>query len=207
MVNKKPEKALTQQEIWSRISSQWKEFRKIPKKEVEDFLKHKKGRVLDLGCGTGRHFIEQEGLKFYGTDFSQQMLELAKKKAADKGIDVELKHSGADNIPYKDCFFDYVIYIAVLHCIMSKEKRKESLKEIFRVLKPHGEVFIAVMGINSPRAKNKGDVIIPWTRDGKRYERYYYIYDKDELIRVVKSAGFKILKIWEDRNINIIAKK
>lgn len=48
-------------------------------------------RILDLGCGTGRHAIElaARGFAVTGVDFSPRMLEVARRNAADRGVRVE----------------------------------------------------------------------------------------------------------------------
>jgi len=37
--------------------------------------------------------------------------------------------------------------------------------------------------------------------NGRKYERYYYLYEKDELEGLLKGVGFEVLKSWEDDNI------
>ena len=49
--------------------------------------------------------------------------------------------------------------------------------------------------------------MIPWTVGDIKYERYNYIYDKGEFEDLLKSVGFKIIKIWEEKNINVVVEK
>jgi len=194
---------MNQEEVWNTIAEKWAEFRIKPLEDVKNFLENKFGKVLDLGCGSGRHFTKSDDLQFYGVDFSEKLLEIAKKKNY-----VELKKSETNKIPYDKIFFDFVLLVRVLHCIDSEEKRKETLREVYRVLKKNGEVFISVWGRGQERLKNKPkETFIPWTVEREKIERYTYIYDKEELIKNLKKTGFKIIKVWEDRCINIIAKK
>jgi 2-polyprenyl-3-methyl-5-hydroxy-6-metoxy-1,4-benzoquinol methylase len=44
---------LTQQQIWNIIAEPWRKFRHKAPEDIEEFLKTKKGKVLDLGCGRG----------------------------------------------------------------------------------------------------------------------------------------------------------
>lgn len=70
-------------------------FTKNTKVEVQflvDVMKLEPGmRLLDVGCGTGRHAVELAslGLKVTGVDFSSGMLDQARQKADDRGVDVE----------------------------------------------------------------------------------------------------------------------
>lgn len=74
----KPE--ISQDKIWDEISVPWKNFRVKPVEEVVNFLKNKEGKILDLGCGSGRNFTKTKG-KIYGVDFSNNMLKFAKAYA------------------------------------------------------------------------------------------------------------------------------
>lgn len=194
---------MDQEKVWDAVSKNWAEFRNRPVNEVVEFLQGKKGKVLDLGCGSGRNFIESNDLKIYGVDFSQKLVDIAKERNyvdVDKGV--------TDNIPYDDGFFDYVVFVRVLHCVEAEERRRESLREVYRVLKKGGEAVISTIGPRNQRIKNKPkEWLMPWTVDGVRYERYNYTYDKDEFEGQLKDAGFEIVKIWEEKNILAVVRK
>ncbi len=201
----------TQQQVWNKIAEQWNKYRETPSPTVINFLKNKTGKILDLGCGSGRNFSAiPKTAEIYAIDFSQEMLEHAKKK----NIAEELTLSTTDKIPYKDNFFDSIICIALLHCIPKKQHRKNTIKEIYRTLKPKSQALISVWSRSSPRLKNKSkECFIPWTTSKQsekhieKQERFTYIYDKEELEKEVTQAGFTIIKSWEERNLNIIAEK
>lgn len=200
---------MNQEEVWNKIAEPWKEFRTKVSPTVERFLKDKKGKILDIGCGSGRNFIKIKGLRWFGIDFSEKMLKYAQENAKEKGISVELKKSDSARIPYPDNYFDYVLCYAVLHCINSVKKRNKTLREIYRVLKPKGQVLISVWGKNSPRLKSKEkECFVPWTiKEKTKIKRYTYIYDRKELEEIIEKIGFKILNSWEERNINLIVQK
>jgi ubiquinone/menaquinone biosynthesis C-methylase UbiE len=183
---------MKQEKVWDTIAGDWNEFRKNPVEEVVDFLEGREGKVLDLGCGSGRNFSNIDDLDFYGVDFSEELLKFAREKGY-----VELKKGEVGDIDYGDGFFDYVICARVLHCVEGIDKRKKALCEIYRVLKNGGEALISVWG-KQDRVKNKGkEFYLPWGD----VERYTYIYDKDELVRVLEEVGFKILEVSEGDNL------
>jgi len=201
------EKKLSQEQVWNSIAEKWNEYMEKPLSEVLDFLKNKKGKLLDLGCGSGRHFIEFNGT-IYGVDFSEKLLSLALKKSESIDKKIILIKSSADKLQFKDNFFDCAIFIRALHCIDSENARRRSVKELHRVLKPEARAFIQTWGKNNSRLKTKDkECFIPWTVNGKKYLRHTYIFDKEELEKMLKKSGFVVEKIWEDRNINVIVKK
>lgn len=209
----------SQEKVWDEIAKHWNDFREVPSPSVVGFLKDKKGRVLDLGCGSGRNFSAmKKDVKLYAVDFSKEMLDYSAKKAAEMKLNAVFEKAETDKLPFEDDFFDATICAAVLHCIETKKKRQKTIKEIYRTLKPGCEAFISSWGRNSPRLKNKPkECFVPWSvkndkefRKGEgeiKQERYTYIYDLEELKKEVEDAGFKIEKIWEERNVNVIVRK
>jgi ubiquinone/menaquinone biosynthesis C-methylase UbiE len=197
-------KTPNQEQVWDKIAKKWQEYRQRPKPAIDEFLKGKEGKILDIGCGSGRHFIKSKNTEFYGIDFSKEMIKLAKKRQ----IAVDLQQSPASKIPNLDNFFDYAIFAAVLHCLTLLD-RKKALKELHRVLKPKGKAIITVLSKAHKRVKNKpSPCLIPWTLENEKLQRYYYIYKKEELEKELKEAKFKITKSKEDnQNISIIVEK
>ncbi|PIO08696.1 hypothetical protein COU59_00515 [Candidatus Pacearchaeota archaeon CG10_big_fil_rev_8_21_14_0_10_34_12] len=192
-----------QKEIWNEIAKPWKSFRVKPIQEVAEFLKNKKGKILDLGCGSGRHFIKNKFQEFYGVDFSEEMLKHAEAFAKKEKIDVALIKADVFKLPFKDNFFDAAIFIAALHCLETQEKRRKSLEELFRVLKRNSEVLVTVWDKNQEKFKNeKKEVIIPWKYEGKEYPRHYYLYETHEILGLLKNGGFKIVQVNNSKNPN-----
>jgi len=197
-----------QKEIWNKIAPEWNEF-KIEKKAIHtlNFLKKQKGKILDLGSGSGRYLQKIPKGKMYLVDFSEEMIKLAKENAKKEKIEAEFFVSDISKLPFEDNFFDGAICIASLHCIKGKPKRKKILKELFRVLKPKAQAEIGVWNKASPRFKNAGkEKLVAWRDKGKRY---YYLYEKKEIYKEVKETGFKI--IWKEEPsfsmVNFIVEK
>ena len=90
----------------------------------------------------------------------------------------------------------------------SEEKRIETLKETYRVLKNGGEMILSTWAKGHARIENRGkEFFVPWTVGEKKVQRYTYIYGKDELIEQLKSVGFEIISVEEGKNIIIKVKK
>jgi len=196
---------MDQEKVWDRIAKPWKGFRNYEVSHVLEFLEGKSGKILDLGCGSGRNFVEKKGLDFYGVDFSKKMVALARER----GIAREVKKGDVSSVPYDDGFFDYVIFNAVLHSVDSKKKRKKGLGEVYRVLKSGGEAVISVWGEKGCKRLGKGvkEGFASWSVDGGKLERYTYIYEAEELRRDLENVGFEVLDLEEGWNIVVIVRK
>jgi ubiquinone/menaquinone biosynthesis C-methylase UbiE len=201
---------MQQREVWEKIAEPWQKFRTQLPPTVEKFLAGKKGKILDVGCGSGRNFLAIDGLEWTGVDFSEKMIDFSRVEAERKRIDVNLKVACAEDLPFDDESFDAVLFYATIHCIDSAEKRRRSLEEIYRVLKKGGEALISGWGFNSPRLKNKEkECYVPWgVREGEgKVDRYTYIFELDELAKLCESVGFEVLQKFEERNVNVVVKK
>lgn len=200
-------KHISQKEVWNSVAPLWKDYRTKSPDFVKDFLKNKKGNILDLGCGSGRNFSAIKG-KVFAVDFSPEMLKYAKQLAKKLKIKAEFFETEASNLPFKDNFFDSAIYIASLQCIDTEEARQNSLKELFRVLKPGAKALISVWSKNSKALHGRtGKLQIGWAKDNKQIKRYYFIYEREQLKSALRSKGFKIISVKEDSNIMIVVQK
>lgn len=95
-------------------------------------------RVLDVGCGTGRLALAlaERGAKIWGVDASAEMLEQAR---AAVGRRVGLKRGRAEELPFKDSWFDRAVLRLVVHLV----DRPRALPELARVLAPGGRAVVA----------------------------------------------------------------
>ena len=103
-------------------------------------------KVLDVGCGTGSLAIAAKGKagpdgEVHGIDAAPEMIEVARQKAARKGVDVGFHVGLIEEIPFPDGHFDLALNTFVLHHLPHDLKRK-GFAEIRRVLKPGGR-FVA----------------------------------------------------------------
>jgi len=195
-----------QEAVWDNIAQEWHEYKKIPAQHVKKFLDESSGKVLDLGSGSGRNMQKINEGKMYLVDFSKKMLELAQDKAKKEKIEIETKKGELFEIPYEDNFFDFAICISALHCIEGKENREKSIEEIYRVLKPKAKALIGVWNVKSKRFRDKNkERMIGWTNKGNRY---YYLYDEEEIHNAFKNKGFRIIETHNsEMMINFIAEK
>ncbi len=103
------------------------------------------GLFLDVGCGSG-HLIVQiaqkfENLDLIGIDISDEILDLAKKRAVKIELNkkVEFKKANVENLPFPDNSVDFIISSLSLH---HWSDPKLAFKELLRILKREGTLLI-----------------------------------------------------------------
>jgi SAM-dependent methyltransferase len=114
-------------------------------KRVTDLLAEN-SRVLDLGCGTGRHVVHFShlGHDVYGFDASPTAISMTQDWLNEENLKSDLRiHLMEEPFPYDDGFFDAVISIQVIHHNLVRDIKK-TVYEIERVLKPGGILFVTV---------------------------------------------------------------
>lgn len=106
-------------------------------------------RVLDLGCGTGTLTIlikqSQPTADVVGFDGDAQVLDIARAKARQHGVNITLEQGMAYQLPYPNHSFDRVFSSLVLHHLTTQD-RARALREVKRVLKPGGEFWVIDFG-------------------------------------------------------------
>jgi demethylmenaquinone methyltransferase / 2-methoxy-6-polyprenyl-1,4-benzoquinol methylase len=118
--------------------------------------------ALDLCCGTGdltlalRRRIGPDG-RVVGSDFSEQMLQLARAKSGEQGLPVEFGWADALDLPYGDASFDAVTIGFGARNLADLDK---GLAEMARVLRPGGRAV--VLEITRPRREPLASFYSVW---------------------------------------------
>ncbi len=186
----------TWDELFQQEEFRWRE----PHPAVVEFAKLLKARrlqrVLDLGCGTGRHliYLAREGFEVHGTDISQTGLTYASQWLSQEGLVAELKQSDMTVIPYPDGFFDAIISIFVIYH-GTVEAMSRAIAEIYRVLRCGGLALLTFISTRSYRY-GRGEEIEPGTfipDEGVDAGVPHHYSDREELEDLLKK--FAILKM------------
>ena len=181
-------------------------------KVVKECLKNNPGEILDLCSGTGDlaikiHRNSKFPVNITAYDFSEPMMEMARKKCRKKGINsIKFIQGEVAEMPFQNEQFDAVgITFGFRNLTYENNLKDRHLKEIFRVLKPNGRLVIAES--NVPRnimvrklynlylnlvVKPVGGLI------SGDLEAYKYLtrssnnfFNPEEIVQMLKETGFK----------------
>ena len=108
-------------------------------------------RILDVGCGTGRHAIElsKRGYDVTGVDLSESQLKRAREKAKAVGLSIDFQHQDARNLPF-DGEFDVAIMICEggFSLMETDEMNYAILQNVTKALKPRAKfIFTTCNGL------------------------------------------------------------
>lgn len=99
-----------------------------------------RGRVLEVAIGSGRSLpFYPPGIDLTGVDLTPEMLDLARARATELGVDVDLREGDAEHLPFDDASFDTVVCALGLCSIPRPEV---AIREMARVLVPGGSLLI-----------------------------------------------------------------
>lgn len=114
--------------------------------DVDFFLRRAlmAGRVLEIGCGTGRIYTElrKKSINIIGIDSSEEMLSFLRERAQKEGISIEVHLQSMLNLQLSGKY-DLIIlaYRTFMH-LYSTDEQKEVFRQIKSILAPGGEVII-----------------------------------------------------------------
>ena len=109
-------------------------------KSVREYMPEKGGKLLEAGVGTGKNIeFHPANIEIYAIDFSDKMLNEARKKAKEYDKVVNFMNMDIQNLEFSDDYFD----IIVTSCVFcSVPDPVEGLKELKRVCKPDGKIIM-----------------------------------------------------------------
>jgi SAM-dependent methyltransferase len=182
--------------------------------------------VLDLCCGHGRHSVAlaRRGFDVTGLDLSSYHIDLARRAAAEAGVQLTLIHDDMRNLPV-DPLFDAVISIfSSFGYLESDEEDAAVIARIGAALKPGGKFLVDVNNMlatlrgfapSTVTRQDDGTLLIEerrydilagridsvWTRvspDGARHQAdiHFRMYTPAEHRRMLEAAGMRIIATY-----------
>ena len=169
-------------------------------------LLDKGARILDLGCGTGRHvvYLARLGFDVSGFDVSPRALSMAEEWLHEEQLSAALcEHSMELPFPYADDFFDAVISTQVIHHNLVKDIMK-TINEIERVLKPSGILFVTFPVLKSGPIEEERDWKLTKIEEGTYIPQKgleaglpHHYFTPEEILEVFRA--FDISEIYLDK--------
>jgi len=158
--------------------------------------KKKVEKILDVGCGNGRHviFFAKQGFDVYGFDISKEAMNIAKAWLSKEGLKAHLLVSDVGKLPFRGHHFDLVISCETLDHI-SFLKAKKTIKEIKKALVPGGYLFITLRSTESSEY-GRGERVDKNTfklKEGYEKGLFQHYFDLKEIKELLR--GFKIFDI------------
>jgi ubiquinone/menaquinone biosynthesis C-methylase UbiE len=150
-----------------------------------------RGRVLEIGVGTGRSFRHYPPVEeLVGIEPSEPMLRRARRRAAESGREVTLIQAPAEELPFAAESFDTVVAMTVL-CTVTDVDR--ALAEVRRVLRPGGK-FVFLEHVRAPDPK--------LSRWQDRLERPWRAlaggcHPNRRTLQAIEGAGFEVVDLEE----------
>jgi len=132
--------------------------------------------ILDAGCGTGyniRHY-EKPGHRVFSFDVSKDALEGVRKRGFQK-----VCQASVVQIPYRSDAFDLVFSFEVVDQLQ-RDGAMEAMREMHRVLKPGGSLYIRLPAFEWMRSSHDEDIATA------------HRYTRRELMKMLQHAGFEI---------------
>jgi len=109
--------------------------------------------ILDAGCGNGRNlkWFYNNNFTIYGVDLNTKRLDNAKEQYSNQKDHFSIQNMQTLNFEKEK--FDHIICNAILHFAESEQDFNVMVKELIRVLKPNGTIFIRMATIESLKDK------------------------------------------------------
>lgn len=180
------------EQFWQKYSKTYTSFMQSHGAAYEDIINHlypnldKDSDVLELACGTGQLSVPLSGRvrKWLATDFSESMIQEAKKQPGPKQLSYEI--ADATRLPYKSASFDVVVICNSLHII---ENADQAMSEIKRVLKPGGTLYAPNFLWSSKKFSHFRQHLFH-----QLGYKIFHRWNKQQYVSFVRSCGFLITR-------------
>jgi SAM-dependent methyltransferase len=139
------------------------------------------GKILDIGSGSGSFLASMKELGWdpYGVDISPEAVGRA------RSLGITMFHGEVQEVPFPEVFFDVITLRAVLEHV---HRPVETLREVHRILKDQGVVYVVVPNIASLNFRIFGRF---WY--ALEAPRHLYAYSPRVMRLLAKKTGFEVL--------------
>jgi len=131
-----------------------------------EFIDQHGGRVLDVGCGTGRLLLDYlgEGIDIEGVDNSPEMLHLCRERASKLGLTPTLFQQSMEELDLPHPYRIILVPSSSFQLVTDKNNARKTMDSFYRHLEPGGILIIPFMFLWREGAPLKTD----WVQDGEK---------------------------------------
>jgi len=158
--------------------------------------------VLDVGCGPGHlaRWLARRGCRVAGVDRGWRLIRIARRLAAEEGLEVRFERGPAERLPFAGASFDLTLATTVVYWV---ERPETVVREMVRVTRPGGTVATldphASMSVAAVRAccrathlpSRDARKLVAWARASEHSRRF----TEQELRGLLASAGLTDLHL------------
>lgn len=198
MPDKKPETKRYNRIAWMYDFIESPVERLVFSKLRRELLSGLRGKVLEIGVGTGKNFpYYPEDIELTGIDISPKMLARARRRAGRYDRALDLQVMDAENLAFPDKSFDFVVATFVYCSVTDPIK---GLSEIGRVVKDEGTILLLEHVRSENRVLGK---IMDWLNPIVRAIMGPNINRRT--VENVRKAGLEVVSV-EDKGTRILKK-
>ena len=173
---------------------------------MPDLKERKVKKMLDLGCGAGRHcvLLANSGFEVVGMDLSKSALKMARRWARKEKLDnVALVRATMTNLPLNDSCLDAAISVSVIHHAFKKDIVM-NVNEVYRVLGKDGLFLANLASVKDPRfgTGRKLEDNTFWILEAfeeKRFGELHHFFTKPQILRLVHLFAEKKVTAMKDK--------
>ena len=140
---------------------------------------HKTG--IEIGVGTGR-FAKPLKIEF-GVEPSENMARVAEQRG------ITVYKASAEKLPIDNATFDFVLMVTTV-CFLSDIPK--SFSEVHRILKPNGEIILAIIDKNSELGKKYEK-----EKSSNKFYQDAHFHSTEELTAILQQSHFQNFQYWQ----------
>jgi ubiquinone/menaquinone biosynthesis C-methylase UbiE len=204
---------------WDSIYKQYGSWLQEPHEDmprvVSLFQQHRVKKVLDIGCGAGRHvvYLSGNGFQVFGLDSSDKAIKMTREVLKETKQNAELiTASMYEKLPYTDNYFDAIICTKALNHNTLNNIRC-AVSEMERILNPGGTIFIVVTKtrkiLPSKKQKREAEIIAERTlipKTGREIGVIHFQFNKQILLKEFHNFKVVDFHIDSERNYCLLGK-
>ncbi len=185
---------------------------------VQKAMEFVKGRVLDVGCGAGRHslYLQKKGLDVLGIDISPLAIKICKLRGLRKAEVMSI-----DEVDFKPNSFDTIIMMGNNFGLFQSFKRaRELLKRFHKMTSPNALIIAETRDpyttdnpahLEYHRSNRKRGRMGGQVRIRVRFKKYatkwfdYLMVSKEEMREILRGTGWKVERFIDSEDSSYIA--